>query len=321
MDVLLAGAAGFLGSHLSDRLISEGHRVIGVDNLSTGSLDNISHLSNEPAFEFIESNIEELSCSLPELDLIVHMASPASPRFFEIMPLEILSANSVGTLKLLEIAKEKSSRFLFASTSECYGDPEVHPQPESYNGNVSPVSIRGVYDESKRFGEALTMTYYRKYNTDIRIARIFNTYGPRMRSDDGRVIPNFISQTLEGRAITVYGDGFQTRSFCYVSDMVDGLMRLIGTKASQIYLPINLGNPQEIAIVDLAKKVIELVSSGADMVYKEIPEGDPRVRCPDITRAREILEWEPTINIEKGLLVIIKYYQNMLNKELTDTIF
>lgn len=312
MKVLLAGVAGFLGSHLLDRLLSDGHAVIGVDNFSTGSLENVSHLSSGSSFELIESDVEKLPFSINDLDLIVHMASPASPKYFERLPLEISSANTNGTVRLLELARRNSARFLFASTSEFYGDPLVHPQKENYNGNVNPVSIRGVYDESKRLGEALTMTYYRMDGVDTRIARIFNTYGPRMQIDDGRVVPNFLVQSLQGKDLTVYGDGSQTRSFCYISDMIEVIMRLIvHGNNPEIHFPLNLGNPQEISILDLANKVLDMTASGVDIDFKEIPEGDPCVRCPDILNASSILKWKPCIDIEDGLMKTIKYFMSI----------
>ena len=311
MNVLVAGAAGFLGSHLLDRLLSDGHHVIGVDNLSTGSLENIRRLSGVSVFDFIECDVEGLDYSFKNLDLIVHLASPASPKYFGQIPLEIASANSNGTSNLLEIARENSARFLFASTSECYGDPQVHPQPETYNGNVNPVSVRGIYHESKRFGETLTMAHHRVYGIDTRIARIFNTYGPRIHGDDGRVISNFLSQAIEGGGITVYGDGSQTRSFCYVSDMVEGLIRLAyHQQVADIHLPINLGNPQELTILDLAKKVLDITSSESDILFEDRPDGDPSIRCPDISKANDILKWNPSVNINDGLLKTLRFLRD-----------
>ena len=314
MNVLLAGAAGFLGSHLTDRLLRDGHKVKGVDNLSTGSIDNISHLVNVPEFDFIESDIEELDCDFGHIDLIIHMASPASPRCFGEMPFKIASANSLGTFKLLELAKQKTARFVFTSTSEFYGDPQVHPQPETYNGNVDVSTVRGIYDESKRFSEALALAFWRSKNIDVRIARIFNTYGPRMQSDDGRVIPNFITQSLNNKPLSVYGNGSQIRSFCYVSDMITALNKLAFAKDTPaIHLPINLGNPQEITIMNLAQKIIELTCCKSDLVFADLPQGDPKLRRPDIARAAALLSWKPDVDIEDGLRKTIRYHSDCLS--------
>ncbi|MFH1249431.1 MAG: UDP-glucuronic acid decarboxylase family protein [archaeon] len=303
--VLVAGGAGFIGSWICEKL-SKKYEVICVDNLCTGRKKNIEHIQNN--FNFLQQDITKLFDLDEKLNFVLHMASPASPKDYQNMPIETLLANSVGTLNLLEIARKNNARFLFTSTSEVYGNPLQHPQTEEYFGNVNPNGIRSMYDESKRFGEALCMAYMRKYNIDLRIARIFNTYGPRMQRDDGRVVSNFINQALGGKEITIYGDGKQTRSCCYVSDMVEGLMKLMFTSNLKGKV-INLGNPDERTIVDLAKKVLELLHSESQLSFKNLPADDPERRCPDITKAKKYLEWQPTISLEQGLKETIEYYR------------
>ena len=294
---LVTGGAGFLGSHLCDRLIEDGHRVICVDNLETGSLQNVEHLRGD-RFRFITHDItSHLSVDEP-IDVVYHLASPASPIDYLRLPLQTLKVGSHGTHNALGLAKWKRARFLLASTSEVYGDPQVHPQPESYWGHVNPIGPRGVYDEAKRYAEALTMAYHRQQGVDTAIVRIFNTYGPRMRSHDGRAIPTFMRQALEDAPITVFGQGQQTRSFCYVDDLVRGLHLLA---ESDEHLPVNLGNPEEFSILELAQTVIKVTSSKSEIVYEALPVDDPQVRQPDITRARQVLGWEPEIQLEEGL--------------------
>ncbi len=309
--VLVTGGAGFIGSHLIDRLIDR-HRVICVDNLSTGSCKNVEHLMERKNFLFIEHDVKEPLELEERVDEIYHLASRASPIDFEKFPVDILLTNSLGTYNMLELARRNKAKFLFASTSEVYGDPEKHPQAEDYWGNVNPTGPRSCYDESKRFGEALVTTYKRKFGMDVRIARIFNTYGPRMRADDGRVIPNFITQALRNEPITVYGEGKQTRSFCYVSDVVDGLVRLMDSDYRE---PVNLGNPVEIGILELANLIKEIANSKSEIVFKSLPEHDPLRRRPDITRARNILGWEPKIELKEGLKRTVEWFrkQNLRN--------
>ncbi len=308
--VLVAGGAGFIGSHLCGELISRGYKVVCVDNLITGDLRNISHLKKHENFEFIKADITHPSEVLSEsnVDYVFHLASPASPVDYQEHPFETAMSNSSGTLNLLELALESEARFLFASTSEVYGDPLVHPQKEEYWGNVNPVGPRSCYDESKRFGEMISMLYHRKYGVDVRIARIFNTYGPRMRRNDGRVIPNFITQALANQPITVYGDGTQTRSFCYVSDMVEGLIRLMfaDNAAGKI---VNLGNPDERRVVDVARLVREIVGSRSEIVYFPLPKDDPKVRKPDISKAKTLLSWGPKVCFEEGLTNTINFFK------------
>jgi dTDP-glucose 4,6-dehydratase len=294
---VVTGGAGFLGSHLCEYLLERDWRVICLDNLDTGSLQNVEHLRTE-AFDFRYHNCVEHIVVDEPVDAVFHLASPASPVDYLRLPLATLKVGSYGTHNALGLAKFKRARFLLASTSEVYGDPEVHPQHEEYWGNVNPVGPRGVYDEAKRYSEALTMAYYRQQGVHTHIARIFNTYGPRMRKNDGRAVPTFLSQALEGAPITVFGDGSQTRSFCYVDDLVEGLFRLA---MSEFHLPVNLGNPQEMTLLELAEKVIELTGCRSQVVFQGLPEDDPKVRQPDISRAREILGWEPTVALDEGL--------------------
>jgi len=306
--ILITGAAGFLGSHLTDRFLSEGHSVVGVDNLITGSADNIAHLSSESRFEFIEHDVTQYIDVTGELDGVLHFASPASPVDYLELPIQTLKVGSLGTHNALGLAMAKQARFLLASTSEVYGDPLVHPQPENYWGNVNPIGPRGVYDEAKRFAEAMTMAYHRYHNLDTRIVRIFNTYGPRMRPYDGRVVSNFIVQALLGSELTVYGEGGQSRSFCYVTDEVEGIFRLF---ASSEHNPVNIGNPTEYTILQLAEMVLEAVGSNAGVRHVPLPTDDPKVRQPDITRAREILHWSAKVALSEGLEETIKYFRSL----------
>jgi len=306
MRVVVTGAAGFLGSHLCDHLLAKGHTVIGLDNLITGSTKNLEHLAGRDDFKFILHDVTEYVYIGGLVDAVLHFASPASPVDYLEYPIQTLKVGALGTHKVLGLAKDKKARFLLASTSEVYGDPLVHPQREEYWGNVNPVGPRGVYDEAKRFAEALSFAYHRTHGVDTKIARIFNTYGPRMRSGDGRVVPNFITQALTGKPLTVYGDGSQTRSFCYVSDLVEGIYKLL---VSDINEPVNLGNPNEMTIADFARKIIELTGSRSDVVFERLPVDDPKVRQPDITRARELLRWEPRVPLEEGLGRTIDYFK------------
>ena len=306
--VLISGAAGFLGSHLCDRFIKEGYHVIGMDNLITGSLNNISHLFHLEDFEFYHHDVSKFVFVPGDLHYILHFASPASPIDYLQMPIQTLKVGSLGTHNLLGLAKAKKARMLIASTSEVYGDPNVHPQPEDYWGNVNPVGPRGVYDEAKRFQEAMTMAYHNFHGLETRIVRIFNTYGPRMRLDDGRALPAFMGQALRGEDITVFGDGSQTRSFCYVDDLVEGIYRLL---LSDYHMPVNVGNPTEITIKQFAEEIIALTGTNQKIVYKPLPTDDPKQRRPDITRAKEILGWEPKINRQEGLKITYDYFKSL----------
>ncbi len=307
---LITGGAGFLGSHLCDRFLAEGHEVICMDNLITGDLRNIEHLFPDEHFSFVHQDVTEFIHVPGELDSILHFASPASPIDYLELPIQTLKVGSLGTHKALGLARVKGARFLLASTSECYGDPLVHPQREDYWGNVNPVGPRGVYDEAKRFAEAMTMAYHRYHGVDTRIVRIFNTYGPRMRLNDGRALPAFMSQALRGEPVTVFGDGLQTRSFCYVDDMVDGIHRLL---MSDEDFPVNLGNPAEMSMLDFARKVIELTGSSSAVTFQSLPVDDPKVRQPDITKARRTLGWEPKVDLHEGLGVTLKYFRERLS--------
>ncbi len=311
--ILITGAAGFLGSHLCDRFISEGYHVIGMDNLITGDLQNIKHLDNKSNFEFHQHDITKFISIEGTLDYILHFASPASPIDYLKIPIQTLKVGSLGTHNLLGLARSKNATMLIASTSEVYGDPLVHPQNEDYFGNVSTIGPRGVYDEAKRFQESITMAYHTFHGLDIRIARIFNTYGPRMRLNDGRVIPAFIGQVLRGEDLTVFGNGSQTRSFCYVDDQVEGIYRLL---LSDYTLPVNIGNPQEISILDFAKEILLLSGSNQNIVFKELPQNDPLQRCPDITRAKEILQWEPKIQRKEGMQMTFDYFKSFSKEAL-----
>jgi dTDP-glucose 4,6-dehydratase len=328
MKVLVTGGAGFLGSHLIDRLLDEGHEVLAFDNLLTGRIENIEqHFGNEH-FKFVKQDVTEYLHVGGSLEAVVHFASPASPIDYLNLPIQTLKVGSLGTHKALGLAKEKKARFLLASTSEVYGDPQIHPQPEEYWGHVNPVGPRGVYDEAKRFGEAITMAYHRFHGLDTRIVRIFNTYGSRMRPNDGRVVSNFIVQALKGEPLTVYGDGNQTRSFCYVSDLISGIIKLLmhpdtgasqeGTegkrleKAGDIHLPVNIGNPGEFTVKDLAQKVIEIAQSSSNLSYKPLPIDDPQIRQPDISRAAELLKWRPVVGLVEGLRKTIDYFRQIV---------
>ena len=308
--VLITGAAGFLGSHLSDRFIKEGFHVIGMDNLLTGSLDNIAHLFPRDDFEFYHHDVSKFVHVPGKLDYVLHFASPASPIDYLEMPIQTMKVGSLGTHNLLGLAKEKKARMLIASTSEVYGDPLVHPQKEEYWGNVNPIGPRGVYDEAKRFQEALTMAYHTYHGLEIRIVRIFNTYGPRMRVNDGRVLPAFFSQAIRGEGLTVFGDGSQTRAFCYVDDLVDGIYRLLHSDYS---LPVNIGNPDEITIKQFGEEVLKLVGNPkAKLVYRDLPKDDPKQRKPYIEKAKKILGWEPKVSREEGMKITYEYFKKVV---------
>ncbi len=309
--ILITGAAGFLGSHLCDRFLKEGYEVIAMDNLLTGNIKNIEHLFPLPDFEYHHHDVTKFVHVPGKLDYILHFASPASPIDYLKMPIQTLKVGSLGTHNLLGLAKEKKARILVASTSEVYGDPNVHPQPEEYWGNVNPVGPRGVYDEAKRFLESITMAYHNFHGVETRIIRIFNTYGPRMRLDDGRALPAFMSQALTGQDITVFGDGSQTRSFCYVSDLVEGIYRLL---LSDYHLPVNVGNPEEITLLQFAEEIIKLTGTHQKITFHPLPKDDPKQRKPDITKARTLLGWEPKVNREEGLKVTYDYFKQALNK-------
>ncbi len=312
MRVLITGGAGFLGSHLCDRFLAEGHTVIAMDNLITGSTDNIAHLAGHDRFTFIKHDVTNYIYLEGALDAILHFASPASPIDYLELPIQTLKVGALGTHKALGLAKEKGARFLLASTSEVYGDPQVHPQPESYYGHVNPVGPRGVYDEAKRFAEAMTMAYHTYHHVETRIVRIFNTYGPRMRLRDGRVVPNFIAQALRGEPLTLYGDGMQTRSFQYVSDLVEGIYRLLNSNEVE---PVNIGNPGEFTIKEFAELVNELVGNQAGTITRDLrTKDDPQVRQPDITKARTILGWQPTVSLREGLERTIPWFRNELQR-------
>lgn len=309
--ILITGAAGFLGSHLCDRFIKEGYLVVGMDNLLTGNIKNIEHLFPLPEFEYYHHDVTKFVHVPGKIDYILHFASPASPIDYLKMPIQTLKVGSLGTHNLLGLAKEKKARILVASTSEVYGDPTIHPQPEEYWGNVNPVGPRGVYDEAKRFMESITMAYHNFHGVDTRIIRIFNTYGPRMRLDDGRALPAFMSQALTGQDLTVFGDGSQTRSFCYVDDLVEGIYRLLH---SDYHLPVNIGNPAEITLKEFAEEIIALTGTQQKIVYHPLPKDDPKQRKPDITKAKEILGWEPKVNRKDGLKITYEYFKQALHK-------
>ena len=308
--VLITGGAGFLGSHLCERFLAEGWEVICMDNLLTGDLSNVEHLFREQRFHFEHRDVTEYLHIGGNLDAILHFASPASPIDYLELPIQTLKVGSLGTHKALGLARAKKARFLLASTSECYGDPLVHPQPEAYWGNVNPVGPRGVYDEAKRFAEVMTMGYHRYHGIQTRIVRIFNTYGPRMRLNDGRALPAFMSQALEGRPLTVFGDGSQTRSFCYVDDLVEGIWRLLHSDEVE---PVNIGNPAEMTILEFARKVVELCGSRSEITFEQLPVDDPKVRQPDITKARELLAWEPKVDLGSGLRRTLDYFRARLS--------
>lgn len=308
MRIIVSGAAGFIGSHFCDLLLARGHSVVGLDNFLTGSPGNLEHLAKEPRFRLIEQNITKPFSVEGVADCVVNMASPASPKDYLDHPIETLEVGSVGTQRMLELAREKGARFLLTSTSECYGDPLEHPQVESYWGNVNPVGPRSCYDESKRFAEAITMAYHRRYGLRSNIVRIFNTYGPRMKLDDGRVVPAFLDQALRSEPITVYGDGSQTRSFCYVSDLIEGIYRLM---LSEERFPVNIGNPKEMTILEFARHIQQLTGSRSGIVFQPLPQDDPRQRRPDISKAKTLLGWEPVVALDEGLKETIAYFQNL----------
>jgi dTDP-glucose 4,6-dehydratase len=307
---VVTGGAGFLGSHLTDRLLAEGHRVVAIDNLITGNTANIGHLAGNKDFHFIKHNVSNF-IFLPDekIDYVFHFASPASPIDYLELPIPTLKVGALGTHNALGLAKDKKATFILASTSETYGDPLVHPQKEDYWGNVNPIGPRGVYDEAKRFAEAMTMAYHRYHNVDTRIVRIFNTYGPRMRLRDGRVVPAFIGQALNGKPLTVFGDGSQTRSFCYVSDLIDGIFKLA---MSDFHEPVNIGNPREMTIKQFGEEIIRITGARSTMEYKPLPEDDPKVRQPDISRAKKVLGWEPKVQFDEGIKKTIEYFRNAL---------
>lgn len=311
--VLITGGAGFIGSHLCDRFLREGFHVIAMDNLITGDLRNIEHLFREPDFEFYHHDVSKFVHVPGELKYILHFASPASPIDYLKIPIQTLKVGSLGTHNLLGLARSKKARILVASTSEVYGDPLIHPQPESYYGNVNPIGPRGVYDEAKRFQEAITMAYHTYHNLETRIVRIFNTYGPRMRLNDGRVLPAFIGQALRGEDLTVFGDGSQTRSFCYIDDQIEGIYRLLMSDYPE---PVNVGNPDEITILQFAEEIIHLTGTTQKIVFKPLPADDPRQRQPDIKKAREILGWEPKVNRKEGLKITYEYFKSLPQETL-----
>jgi dTDP-glucose 4,6-dehydratase len=304
---VVTGGAGFLGSHLIDRLLAEGHRVIAIDNLITGNMANVGHLAGHPDFHFIKHNVSNF-IFLPEekIDYVFHFASPASPIDYLELPIPTLKVGALGTHNTLGLAKDKKATFVLASTSECYGDPLVHPQKEDYWGNVNPIGPRGVYDEAKRFAEAMTMAYHRYHKVDTRIVRIFNTYGPRMRLRDGRVVPAFIGQALANKPLTVFGDGSQTRSFCYVSDLIDGIFKLA---MSDFHEPVNIGNPREMTIKQFAEEIIRITGARSTIEYKPLPVDDPKVRQPDISRAKKVLGWEPKVEFDEGIKKTVEYFR------------
>jgi dTDP-glucose 4,6-dehydratase len=307
MKSIVTGGAGFLGSHLCDLLLEKGHEVICIDNLVTGNARNIEHITSDK-FTYLKHDVTKPIYFGDKIDYIFHMASPASPVDYLELPIQTLKVGALGTYNMLGLAKEKGARLLIASTSEVYGDPLVNPQPESYWGNVNPIGPRGVYDEAKRYAEAITMAYHRYHDIDTRIVRIFNTYGPRMRANDGRVVPNFINQALMGEDITVYGDGNQTRSFCYVSDLIDGIYRLMMSNYTD---PVNIGNPAEMTVLEFAEEVLEIIETKSKIIFNDLPVDDPKVRRPDISRAKELLEWKPKVGLKEGLKQTVDYFINL----------
>jgi dTDP-glucose 4,6-dehydratase len=309
MRILVTGGAGFIGSHLCEFLLNKGHQVICMDNLVTGNADNIAHLFGIEGFEFIRYDVTNYVYVAGQLDFVLHFASPASPIDYQQLPIQTLKVGAMGTHKTLGLAKEKKTAFLLASTSECYGDPQVHPQSENYWGNVNPVGPRGVYDEAKRYAEAITMAYHRYHGVDTRIARIFNTFGPRMRKNDGRAVPTFICQALAGQDITIFGDGSQTRSFGYITDLIEGIYCLM---LSDIHTPVNLGNPQEITVSEMAETILRLTNSNSEIVFNPLPEDDPKIRQPDISKAKKLLGWEPKVSIAEGLNRTIQWFQQSM---------
>jgi dTDP-glucose 4,6-dehydratase len=311
---VVTGGAGFLGSHLSDRLLAEGFRVVAIDNTVTGSPENIAHLGDNPNFKFVRQDVSEYIFVPGPVDFVFHFASPASPIDYLELPIPTLKVGALGTHNSLGLAKDKGAKFFLASTSECYGDPLVHPQNEDYWGNVNPIGPRGVYDEAKRFAEAMTMAYHRFHGMDTKIVRIFNTYGPRMRLRDGRVVPSFISQALNDEPLTIFGDGSQTRSFCYVSDLIEGIFRLA---VSEHHGPVNIGNPTEMTIKQFAERVLEITGGKGGIMYKELPVDDPKIRRPDIIRARTLLDWEPKVDFDQGIRRTIDYLRSSMLKEIS----
>ncbi len=309
MRAVITGGAGFLGSHLCDCLIKRGWEILCLDNLVTGVQTNVGHLLAHPRFNFIQQDVTRFIEVSGPVDYVLHFASPASPVDYIKFPIQTLKVGSLGTHNSLGLALAKKAKFLLASTSECYGDPEVHPQPESYWGHVNSIGPRGVYDEAKRFSEAMTMAYHRAHGVDTRIVRIFNTYGPRMRLNDGRALPNFVHQALTGQPITVYGDGQQTRSFCFVSDLIEGIYRLM---QSEEHEPVNIGNPQEITILEFAERIRSLLGANVEIVFKPLPQDDPRQRCPDISKARRLLNWQPKVNLEEGLRLTLEFFRRQV---------
>ena len=313
LRIVVSGAAGFIGSHMCDRLLAEGHSVVALDNFLTGSPRNVEHLNGNAGFQFIRHDVTHSVVIEGAVDSVLHMASPASPKDYLEFPIETLDVGSLGTRNMLELAREKNARFLVTSTSESYGDPQVHPQVETYWGNVNPVGPRSCYDESKRFAEAMTMAYHRKFGLRTNIARIFNTYGPRMKLNDGRIVPAFVDQALKGQPMTVFGDGTQTRSFCYVSDMVDGLYRL--SQSDERY-PVNLGNPREMTVLEFAESIQQLTGGTIPVVHHPLPEDDPKQRKPDITKAKNLLGWAPVVNLEDGLKLTLAYFSSIVEPAL-----
>lgn len=313
MRIVITGGAGFLGSHLCDRLLGVGNEVVCLDNLITGNTDNIAHLLGHERFRFVKHDVTEHIFIGGPVDAVLHFASPASPRDYLELPIQTLKVGALGTHKTLGLAKNKGARFLLASTSEAYGDPLVNPQPETYWGNVNPIGLRGVYDEAKRFAEAITMAYHRYHAVDTRIVRIFNTYGPRMRPHDGRVVSNFIVQALQGQPLTVYGKGDQTRSFCYVDDEIDGLVKLLmAPDTEEIHYPVNIGNPHELTVMEIARKVQSLTGGHSKIIFEALPEDDPKVRRPDIGRAQKSLGWSPKVSLEEGLRLTIEFFKTKI---------
>ena len=310
MRVVITGGAGFIGSHLCERFLADGHDVIALDNLITGALINLKNFRENPRFAFMEHDVSKEITIQGEVNVVLHFASPASPIDYLKYPIQTLKVGSLGTHNSLGLAKAKNARFLIASTSEVYGDPQIHPQTEDYWGHVNPIGVRGVYDEAKRFAEAMTMAYHRAHRVDTRIIRIFNTYGPRMRLDDGRVLPNFMGQALRGEPLTIYGDGSQTRSFCFVDDLVEGIVRLLSVDYHE---PVNLGNPSEITILQFAQEIIKLIGEKCEIIYRPLPADDPKVRQPDISLARKLLGWEPKVDRTKGLARTLKYFRDIVN--------
>ena len=315
MNILITGVAGFIGSHLADFLLEKGHRVVGMDNLLTGSVDNLAHIRS-PEFTFIDYDVTNFIYVNEPLDYVLHFASPASPIDYLKWPIATLKVGSTGTHHALGLARAKGARFLLASTSETYGDPLIHPQPETYWGNVNPIGIRGVYDEAKRFAEAMTMAYQRYKGVDTRIIRIFNTFGPRMRKDDGRAVPTFINQALNNEPLTVFGDGSQTRSFGYITDLVDGVYRLMNSSEGE---PVNVGNPQEMTVKEMAETIIAITGSKSRLIYKDLPEDDPKVRQPDVAKAKRTLGWEPKVDVKDGLVRTVEWFVAQHERERSRT--